>query len=492
MGETREPIPNRNPNPGEEEISPSARLLFETLTAKGKGKGKGKGKEGVVDGDDDDVESALSSTGIPPTHDIIHEVLKLCYAHPSAGITFFRWAGRTHKLTPYAWNLMVDILGKNRLFNPMWDAIRSMRHDSSLSTPTFVSVFESYCLAGNPSDAVMTFDVMDKYGVPQDVLALNSLLSSICLLGGGGGGSTATAMNVFEKTKLKIPPNADTFTILLEGWEKERNVARAKTTIGEMAVCLGWKPEYAPAYDSFLTTLVVGLQPQEAVKFLNFMKGKNCFPGLKFFSNALHTLVKQNDAAHAIEIWDVMVGGGGTGSGLLPNLIMYNAMIGLLCNNNHIDKALSLLDEMPFNGAFPDSSTYAVIFRCLISNKKVRLVGSFFWEMVKNECPPSHRDCCRAIALLFDGDDPEMAIDIWNYLVENCTFEFPLDDCANALLIGLLNLNRLTQVWRFAEDMLDRRVNIYKSTMEKLKNAFHKEGRRDRFDRLLMRWKHPP
>jgi pentatricopeptide repeat protein len=311
---------------------------------------------------------------------------------------------------------------------------------------------------------------------------VNSLLTAIC----HEENQTAKALEFFDKIKLKIPPNADTFAILLEGWEKEGDVAKAKTTFAEMVIKVGWSPENMSAYDSFLTTLVRGSQADEAVKFLRVMKGKNCLPGLKFFSNALDMLVKQNDSTHAIPLWDIMVG-----SGLLPNLIMYNAMIGLHCNNNDVDNAFRLLDEMVFNGGFPDFLTFNIIFRCLIKNKKVHRVGKFFYEMIKNESPPTHFDCSAAIMTLIDGGDPEMAIEIWNYIVENHVW--PLDGSANALLIGFCNLGRMSQVRRFAEDMLDRRINIYESTMKKLKDSFDKTGRhgRDKYDCLIRRWKAP-
>lgn len=375
---------------------------------------------------------------------------------------------------------MVDLLGKNQMFEPMWDAIRSMKQEGVLSITAFVSVFGSYCAAGRIGEAIMTFDVMERYGVEPNVFAVNSLLSAICR----EGNETAKAFEFFERTKAKITPDADSFAILLEGWEKEGNVAKAKITFGEMVTLVGWSPEYVSAYNAFLGTLVCGSQSGEAIKFLQVMKGKNCLPGLKFFSNSLDILVKQNDSAHAILLWDMMVG-----SCLLPNLVMYNAMIGLLCANKAVESAFRLLDEMVFHGAFPNSSTYNMIFQCLIKMKKVREVGNFFTEMVKNECPPTHSSCADAIAMLFDSFDPEAAIQIWEYMLENRMS--PLDDSANALLIGLCNLGRLTELRRFAENMLARRINIYESTMENLKNAFYKEGRsgRDACDYLSRKWK---
>lgn len=305
-------------------------------------------------------------------------------------------------------------------------------------------------------------------------------MSAIC----GQDHETERALEFFERIKTKIIPDADSFAILLEGWEKEGNVAKAKNTFSEMLIRVGWNPEHILAYVAYLNTLICGSQADEALKLLHVMKGKNCLPGLKFFSNALDVLVKQNDSTHAILLWDTMLG-----SGLMPNLVMYNSMIGLLCNNNNIDNAFRLLDEMVFHGAFPDSLTYNMIFNCLIKMKKVREVSKFFTEMIKNEWPPTPSNCAEAIAMLFDCDDPEAATEIWQYMVDNSML--PLDDSGNALLIGLCNMHRFSELRRSAEKMLNKGIEIYDSTMEKLKSASYVEGKtaRDVYDYLVRKWK---
>ncbi|XP_022737085.1 pentatricopeptide repeat-containing protein At1g77360, mitochondrial-like [Durio zibethinus] len=446
------------------DISPTARILCDLLSRVSP----------------HDIESALSCTGITPTSEVIQQVLSFSYNHPFSAVKFFRWAGRFVKPSAYAWNLIVDLLGKNQSFEPMWDAVRSMKQEGLLSLATFVSVFGSYCTAHRFSEATMSFDVMGKYGLQQDVVAVNSLLSAICR----EDNQMSVAIEFFDRIKMKIPPDGDTYAILLEGWETEGNVAKAKNTFGEMVVRLGWSPNNIPAYDAFLTTLVRGSHVDEAVKFLQVMEGHNCSPALKFFSNTLDILVKRNDSTHIVPLWDTMLGGG-----LVPNLIMYNAVVGLLCNNNDVHNAFRFLDEMVLHGAFPDSLTYNMIFQCLVRNKRVRDVGRFFVEMIKNEWPPTSANYVVAIKMLLENDDPEMAIDIWNYMTENCVS--PLEESANELLIGLCNIGRLVEVKTFAETILDRRINIFYSTMEKLKNAFYKEGRslRDKYDSLSRRWK---
>ncbi|XP_034701625.1 pentatricopeptide repeat-containing protein At1g77360, mitochondrial-like isoform X3 [Vitis riparia] len=448
-------------NPKPKEISPDAKTLLQIISATAPHA----------------LAAALSATAIPPTPDVVQDVLRLSYSNPSAAVEFFRWAGLTRKHSAHSWNLIVDLLGKNSKFEPMWDAIRSMRNEGALSLSAFISVFGSYCSVGRVNEAIMSFEVMDRYGIPPDVAAMNALLSAICC----EGGSTTLALEFFEKIKVKITPDGDTFMILLEGWEREGNVTKAKSTFGEMVVRLGWSPQNMVAYNSVLMTLVRGMEVEEAIKFLLVMKGKGCLPGLKFFSNALDVLLKQNDSTHAIALWDIMLDGG-----FMPNLMMYNTIIGILCNAGDADNAFRFLDEMVFYGVFADSFTYNMIFQCLVKHKKVHEAGKFFIEMIKNECPPMPSNCAAAIAMCFDGDDPEMAIEIWSYMIENSLS--PVDESANALLIGLCNLRRFSDYRRFAEDMLDMKIKIHESTMEKLKNARYKDGRsaRDTCDSL---WK---
>ncbi|KAJ9536824.1 hypothetical protein OSB04_029557 [Centaurea solstitialis] len=427
-----------------------------------------------------EVETALSATGVAPDPEVVEDVIRLSYGYPSAIVIFFRWVGLNQKHSPLSWNLIVDLLGKNKMFEPMWDAIRSMKQEGVLSLTTFVSVFGSYCEAGRINEAVMTFGVMEKYGVPPDVVAVNSLLSAICR----EDSQMHKAMEFFERSKTIVPPDGDSYAILLEGWEKEGNVGKAKTTFGEMVIRVGWSPENMSAYDAFLNTLVQGSQADEALKFLQVMKGKNCLPGLKFFGNALDILIKQNDSVHALSLWDVMVK-----SGLIPSLIMYNAMIGLLCNNDDLVNAFQLLDEMPYNGVFPDPLTYNIIFQYLIKKNKVREAGKFFFEMVKNEQPPTALNCAAAISMFFDRDDPEMALEVWLYMKQEGVS--PLEDSANALLNGLAKMGRLSELRNYADQMLRARVEIHESTMEKLKVAFRKQGRNgsDTFDDLDRKWR---
>ncbi|KAL9242617.1 hypothetical protein vseg_016602 [Gypsophila vaccaria] len=427
-----------------------------------------------------DIENELNCSGISPSSDLVEDVIRLSYNSPEGAVGFFRWVGFSMKVSAYAWNLMVDLLGKNGMFDQMWGAVRKMKEEGLVSTATFVSVFESYCKVGNFGDAFMTFDVMGQYGVEPDVVAVNSLLSAICR----EEGQTERAGEFFDGIKVRIPPDGDTYAILLEGWEKEGNVTKARVTFGEMFVRVGWDSKNMAAHNAFLNTLLCNSQVDEAVECLHVMRGKGCLPGLKFFSNALDILVKRKIFVHVAPLWDMMIR-----SGILPNLVAFNAMISMVCNKSDIDGAFRFLDEMPFYGVFPDSLTYNMIFKCLVSSKKVREIAWFFREMTKNECPPTPGICAAAIDMLFDQDDPETGLEIWDYLLEHK--DVPIDEIANVLLIGLCKIRRFSSLKKFAYDMLDEKIVIQEATMRKLQKALCKEGRstRDIYDNIEKRWK---
>ncbi|CAN6240185.1 unnamed protein product [Urochloa humidicola] len=431
-----------------------------------------------------EVEASLSSRGIGPTAEAAELVLKSndCYSRPKSAVRFFRWAARSVAHTPYAWNLLVDILGKAGMFEPMWDAIRSMNQEGGgglVSVATFASVFTSYCARGNFKDAAAAFDVMGRYGLKPDAVALNSLLSAICRVEGGA----EAAREVFERTKAAVPPDADTFAILLEAWEKEGNAERAKNAFGEMVLRVGWDAANVPAYDSFLSTLVRCGQFSEALNFLKVMRSNGCFPGINFFANAIDLLVRNGDYTNTVAIWHIMV----SEAGLVPNFSMYNGMIALCCNVGSLDYALGMLDEMPLNGVFANSVTYNLILEGFIKHRKAREAESFLKEMSKNEQLPTASNCAAAISLFFKEFNPAAAINVWCCVVEHDIS--PAEDSARELILGLIDFGRLTEVKKHADEMIDMRVELSQSTMDNMKRAFIKADKHQSYDYIARRLK---
>lgn len=374
----------------------------------------------------------------------------------------------------------MDMLGKNSLFDAMWDAIKSMNAERCLlSLATFASVFSSYVMADRVQEAIVTFGIMDQYGVPRDIVAFNTLLSAICK-----DGDTASAVELLRSSKEKIKPDVDTYAILLEGWEKEGNVDCARRTFAEMVSEVGWDPINVPAYHSFLSTLIKGPDGiHEATKFLDVMKDRRCYPGLDFLKVALEECSKKDDARGAAFLWDTMVGE----IGFRPDTQMYNKLIALYCRCNGTDIASSLLEEMTYHGSFPDSQTYNLLFRFLMKSRELREASVMFDEMIKNECVPDHANCSSAVRIYIDSGKYNMAIRVWKCMLEH--YNDDLEETGNHLVVGLRNLNRVPEAVKYAEDMIDRRIKVKSSSLAKLKQSLLKAGKQLVYDELSRKWK---
>ena len=221
----------------------------------------------------------------------------------------------------------------------------------------------------------------------------------------------------------------------------------------------------------------------EAIKFVDSMRDRRCFPGVRFLKAALDECVKSHDVRTAEFFWEVLV----VGKVVQPTAEMYNLMIGLCCYRGDTDAARRMLDEMVYQGAFPDVETYNLLFKFLIKGRKLREASVVFAEMVKNECVPEQDNCDAAVKAYVDCGEPVMAIKVWKYLVEN--YKKDLERTANFLVVGLRDLNRLPEAVKYAEDMIDREIRLSSNTMSKLRQSLIKERREFVYEDLLRKSK---
>lgn len=430
------------------------------------------------------LESSLNDSDVVFSSDDVEEVLKLSYSHPAAAVKFFRWCGPRlrHRHSPYSWNLVVDLLGKNALFDAMWDAVASMKSEGLVSLATFASIFSSFAAANRPADAISAFESLPLHGIPPDTTALNSLLSAL-----SREGLTSAALDFFRRVRLRIRPDSDSYAILLEGFENERNYRGAHEVFDEMILRVGWDPNNVSAYDSFLNSVLShgagGLD--ESLRWLAKMKGQRCFPGLKFFSNAIDECVKLSDVRSATFLWDSLIGR----NGFLPTTELYNSMITLYCNLNQLDAAYRLFDDMVFDGAFPDSRTYNLMLQLLIKSRKLEKVLVLLKEMVKNEYVPSSAICDSAMNLLMDSRDWEAALKVWKIMAEN---GIAGEQIGNSLILCLRDDKWLPEACKYAEDMIEKGIKLQSSTLSKLKSSLQQSGKSHLYDNILIKWKKFP
>ncbi|KAM0041696.1 putative tetratricopeptide-like helical domain superfamily [Helianthus debilis subsp. tardiflorus] len=315
------------------------------------------------------------------------------------------------------------MLGKHCLFDAMWDAIKSMKQEGMLSLATFASVFGSYVMADKVKDVLEAFRVMEQYGCVADVVALTSLFSAICR-----DGKTADARDFLNTVRSRIRPDADMYAILLEVWEKEQHTVNARETFDDIVFQTGWDPNNFSAYDSFLNVLLNGSGGlKEAMKFSVILKGKKCYPGIRFFKAALKECVMIGDVKAGKLLWDYM----SVQNSCKPDVELYYSIIYLYTFGQDADRARITFDEMVFKGVFRDCESYNILFQFLIKIRNFREAQQIFTEMVKNEFVPMHA----------------------------------VVEAGNVLVGGLRDLNRVPEAVKYADDMFDRGIKLASVTL---------------------------
>jgi hypothetical protein len=110
-----------------------------------------------------------------------------------------------------------------------------------------------------------------------------------------------------------------------------------------------------------------------------------------------------------------------------------------------------------------------------------------FTEMVLNGCMPDQLNCDAAVRAYLDNEDPVMAINVWECLVDN--YREDLEGTANLLVVGLLDNDKVLEAVMYAEHIIGRGIKLTSSTLSKLRQSLVKEGKESVYEELVAKWK---
>ncbi|XP_010488300.1 PREDICTED: pentatricopeptide repeat-containing protein At3g22670, mitochondrial-like [Camelina sativa] len=366
-----------------------------------------------------DVVKELSGCDVVVTESLVLQVLRRFSNVWNQAYGFFIWAnsqtGYTHSAKSY--NAMVDVLGKCRSFDLMWELVDEMKKKKSdesglVTLDTMSKVMRRLAKSGRYSEAVDAFLGMEmSYGVRTDTVAMNSLMDALVK-----ENSIEHAHEVFLKLLDTIKPDARTFNILIHGFCKARKFDDARKMMDLMKVT-----EFAPdvvTYTSFVEayckegdfrrvnemleemresgsnpnvvtyTIVMhslgkSKQVAEALGVYETMKEDGCVPDAKFYSSLIHILSKTGRFKDAAEIFEDM-----TNQGVSRDVLVYNTMISAALHHSRDEMALRLLKRMEDEeeeSCSPNVETYAPLLKMCCHKKKMKLLGILLHHMVKND-----------------------------------------------------------------------------------------------------------
>ncbi|XP_020596141.1 pentatricopeptide repeat-containing protein At1g80880, mitochondrial [Phalaenopsis equestris] len=288
-----------------------------------------------------------SSSVARPTKGLLCSVLWELRRDWESAFLAFRWAGDCVLESPWAWHLLIWVLGKQRRFDLAWMVLRRM-HRKSLSTRrALIVMMERYVSANEVGKAIKTFHALEKFNVKADLDAFYALLHALC--------KNKNVEDAEELLLLKrefFPLETAGFNIVLDGWCNILvDLVEAKRVWREME-----KNCITPNITSY--TCIIGCLAKhgklfDSIRFYDEMKRRGWIPNLKVYNYLIYVLTSENCLKEACSIFNKIME-----AGLQPDLETYNCMILPLCKARKLDEAHKMMKTMILGGVCPSIDTY--------------------------------------------------------------------------------------------------------------------------------------
>lgn len=414
---------------------------------------------------DRNMEAVLDECGVLLSHDLVVDVLQRYKHARKPAFRFFCWAGKrpgfAHDSRTY--NCMMCVLGKTRQFETMVAMLEEMGEKGLLTMETFTIAINAFAEAKQRKKAVGIFDLMKKYRFKVDIDVINFLLKS---LGAAKLGREAQA--VFEKLEGRFTPNVRTYTILLSGWCKLKNLLEAGRVWNEM-VDRGFKPDIV-AHNVMLEGLLKCKKKSDAIKLFEIMKAKGPPPDVQSYSIMIQDFCKQKMMGEAIEYFDEMVN-----RGCQPDASTYTCLITGFGRQKKMDMVYNLLKEMSQRGCSPDGRTYNVLIKLMVSQHMPDDAVRIYKKMIQNGIKPTIHTYNMILKSYFVTKNYEMGHVIWDEMHQKgCCPDY---NSYTVLIGGLIRLDRSGEACKYLEEMLEKGMKAPQLDYNKFASDISKTGK---------------
>ncbi|KAH6556590.1 hypothetical protein KP509_1Z168700 [Ceratopteris richardii] len=182
-----------------------------------------------------------------------------------------------------------------------------------------------------------------------------------------------------EMSKLKLYPDAKTYTIFMKHLCKAGRVVEARTVLDRMADkdCIPDVYHYTILIDGYCKNEEL----PEAFELLDEMRLRGCIPTVTTYNALMKGLCEAKDVDEALRIFSSMIA-----EGLCPDSFSYSILIHGLCKSVRIVEALELLNEMRLRDVIQDSVVFNPIIKALCESGKLEAAAKLLDQMVMSGC----------------------------------------------------------------------------------------------------------
>ncbi|KAK7245542.1 hypothetical protein RIF29_40388 [Crotalaria pallida] len=413
---------------------------------------------------DRNMEAVLDECRVKLSHDLVVDVLHRFRHARKPAFRFFCWAGKVPGFAhdSRTFNSMMSILGKTRQFETMVAMLEEMGEKAVLTMETFVIAIKAFAAAKERKKAVGVFDLMKKYKFTVDVDAVNFLLGSL-----GEAKLGKEAQVVFDKLRDRFAHNVQTYTILLNGWCKVRNLLEAGRVWNEM-VDKGFKPDIV-AHNVMLEGLLRCRKKSDAIKLFEVMKAKGPSPNVRSYTIIIRDLSKQKMMREAVDYFHEMIDRGSQ-----PDTALYTCLITGFGRQKRMDMVYNLLKDMREKGFPPDGRTYNALIKLMTSQHMPDDAVRIYKKMIQSGFEPTIHTYNMIMKSYFVIRNYEMGRAVWDEMHhKGCC---PDDNSYTVFIGGLIRLGMSDEACKYLEEMIEKGMKAPQLDYNKFAADFSKFG----------------
>lgn len=426
---------------------------------------------------DRNMEAVLDECGINLSHDLVVDVLERFKHARKPAFRFFCWAaqrpGYAHDSRTY--NAMMSILGKTRQFETMVSVLEEMGESGLLTMETFLISMKAFAAAKERKKAIGMFELMKKYKFKVGVETINCLLDAL-----GRAKLGKEAQLLFEKLEQRFTPNLLTYTVLLNGWCRVKNLMDAGKVWNEM-IDKGFKPDIV-AHNTMLEGLLKCKKRSDAIKLFEVMKAKGPSPNTRSYTILIRDLCKQGKMDEAVAGFEEMLS-----SGCEADAATFTCLVTGFGNQRRMDKVFSLLREMKEKGCPPDARLYNALIKLIVNRRMPDDAVILYKKMIRNGIQPTIHTYNMLMKSFFMTKNYDMGHATWEEMsLRVCC---PDENSYTVFIGGLIGQGRSMEACKYLEEMIDKGMKAPQLDYNKFAADFSRAGRPDILDELAKRMK---
>ncbi|XP_018471115.1 pentatricopeptide repeat-containing protein At1g80880, mitochondrial [Raphanus sativus] len=345
-----------------------------------------------------DAMASLEESSFELNHDSFYSLIWGLRVEWRLAFLAFKWGERRGCDDQKACDLMIWVLGNHQKFNIAWCLIRDMFHVSRDTRKAMFLMMDRYAAANDTSQAIRTFDIMDKFKHIPDDEAFQGLLYALCR-----HGHIEKAEEFMLASKKLFPLDVQGFNVILNGWcNVWTDVTEAKRVWREMGnYCITPNED---SYGHMISCFSKAGNLFDSLRLYDEMKKRGFVPGVEVYNSLVYVLTCESCFGEAVKLVEKM-----KEEGLKPDTDTYNAMIRPLCEVGKVEEARDVLATMISEKLSPTVDTFHAFLEGVNYDQTLEVLGQ-----MKTSClGPKEDTFLLILGRLFKEKQPGDALKIW-------------------------------------------------------------------------------